>query len=38
MTTAAVLTFVVIAGIVWGGCALIVATAIRREGRKPTEG
>lgn len=34
MTTAAVLTFVVIAGIVWGGFIFIVATAVRHEGRK----
>lgn len=34
MSTAAVLTFVVIAGVVWGGFITIVATALRLEGRK----
>ncbi len=34
MSTAAVLTFIVIAGIVWGGFIAIVTTAVRLEGRK----
>ena len=31
MDQAAIVTFVVIAGIVWGGFALIAVTAIRKE-------
>ncbi len=31
MNDAAIVTFVVIAGIVWGGFVLIAVTAIRRE-------
>jgi hypothetical protein len=34
MNTAAIVTFVIIAGLVWGGFALIIATAFRRERRK----
>jgi hypothetical protein len=34
MNPSAVVTFVVIAGIVWGGFVLIVATAVRKESRK----
>jgi hypothetical protein len=34
MEPAAVITFVVIAGIVWGGFLLIAAKAIRSEGRR----
>lgn len=34
MNSSAVLTFVLIAGIVWGGFLLIVATAIGKESRK----
>lgn len=34
MPTAAIVTFAVIAGIVWGGFIFIVATAVRHEGRK----
>jgi hypothetical protein len=34
MNSAAVVTFVVIAGIVWGGAVLIATTAIRKESRK----
>lgn len=34
MGTAAIVTFVVIAGLVWGGFLLILATAIRKESRK----
>jgi len=38
MNTAAIATFVVIAGIVWGGFVLIAVTAIRKESRKQGEG
>lgn len=34
MNTAALVTFVVIAGLVWGGFLLIIATAFRKERRK----
>jgi len=34
MEPAAIVTFVLIAGFVWGGLALILGTAIRREGTK----
>jgi uncharacterized protein (DUF983 family) len=34
MNTAAVVTFVVIGGLVWGGFALIIATAFRKERDK----
>lgn len=34
MNNAALATFVVIAGLVWGGFALIIATAFRKESRK----
>ncbi len=34
MSSAAVITFIVIAGIVWGGFTAIAITAIRLEGRK----
>lgn len=34
MNSAALLTFVVIAGIVWGGFVFIAVTAIRKENRK----
>jgi hypothetical protein len=34
MNTSAVITFVVVAGLVWGGFALILVTAVRRERRK----
>jgi hypothetical protein len=34
MNTAAVITFVVIAGLVWGGFLFIIATAVRKERRK----
>ncbi|HSJ15344.1 MAG TPA: MetS family NSS transporter small subunit [Longimicrobiales bacterium] len=34
MNTSALLTFAVIAGIVWGGLVLIVTTAVRKESRK----
>ena len=33
MSSAAVITFIVIAGIVWGGFITIAVTAIRLEGR-----
>jgi hypothetical protein len=38
MDPAAIVTFVVIAGIVWGGFLLIATTAIRKESRKSGEG
>lgn len=38
MSSAALLTFLVVAGIVWGGFVLVLTTAIRRENRKPREG
>lgn len=34
MNPSALITFGVIAGLVWGGFLLIVATAVRKEGRK----
>jgi len=34
MESAAVITFIVVAGIVWGGFALIAFTAIRKERGK----
>ena len=34
MEPAALLTFVLICGFVWGGLVLILATAIRKEARK----
>jgi hypothetical protein len=34
MNNAALLTFAVVAGLVWGGFLLIVVTAIRKESRK----
>jgi len=34
MTPAGVVTLVVIAGFIWGGFALILATAIRKEREK----
>jgi hypothetical protein len=37
MEPAAIATFVVIAGIVWGGFLLIATTAIRKERDKPQE-
>jgi hypothetical protein len=38
MNATAAVTFVVVAGLVWGGLAVIVATAIRKERRKAGEG
>jgi hypothetical protein len=38
METPAAITFVVIAGLVWGGFLFIIVTAIRRERRKTDEG
>lgn len=38
MNPTALFTFVIIAGLVWGGLAIIVATAIRKESRKAGEG
>lgn len=34
MSADAVLTFVAIAGLVWGGLVVIVVLAVRKEGRK----
>ena len=34
MKSSALITFLLIASFVWGGIALIVATAFRREGEK----
>jgi hypothetical protein len=34
MNSAAILTFGIVAGIVWGGVALLVVTAVRKESRK----
>jgi hypothetical protein len=38
MSLAAILTFTLVAGFVWGGFALILTTAIRKENRKVREG
>ncbi|HSJ05371.1 MAG TPA: MetS family NSS transporter small subunit [Longimicrobiales bacterium] len=38
METPAIITFVVIAGLVWGGFLFIIATAIRKESRKADRG
>jgi hypothetical protein len=38
MAASAIATFVVIAGIVWGGFLLIATTAIRKERNKRQEG
>jgi hypothetical protein len=38
MNSVALLTFVLIGGLVWGGLALIIATAMRKESRKAGEG
>jgi hypothetical protein len=38
MNSAAILTFIVIAGLVWGGFLVIVMTAIRKESRKTGQG
>jgi len=38
MSSAAIATFVVIGGIVWGGFLLILTTAIRKESRKADQG
>lgn len=38
MEPAAIVTFVVIAGIVWGGFVVIATTAVRKERRKGQEG
>jgi hypothetical protein len=37
MNSSAVLTFVAIAGLVWGGALLIVITAVRKESRKKAD-
>jgi hypothetical protein len=38
MTTEAMVTFGVIAGLVWGGFLFIIITAFRKESRKTGEG
>lgn len=38
MEPIAVVTFVLIAGFVWGGFLFITATAVRNEGRKAKKG
>jgi hypothetical protein len=38
MNSVALLTFVLIGGLVWGGLALIIVTAVRKESRKAGEG
>jgi hypothetical protein len=38
MSSAAILTFGIVAGIVWGGFVLIVVTAVRKESRKARQG
>ncbi len=38
MEPAAILTFVLIAGFVWGGFILIAGKAVRAEGRKARKG
>ena len=38
MSSSAIITFVVVAGLVWGGFLLIVSTAIRKESRKADQG
>gem|GEM_PF-604962 len=38
MTPTATVTFALIAGVVWGGLLVILATAARSEGRKGREG
>lgn len=34
MKPIAIVTFIVIAGFVWGGFAIALTTAVRKEGRK----
>jgi hypothetical protein len=38
MNSVALLTFVLIAGLVWGGLAVILVTAARKESRKTGKG
>jgi len=38
MNSVALLTLLLIGGLVWGGLAVIIATAIRKESRKTGEG
>jgi hypothetical protein len=38
MNATALLTFAIVAGLVWGGLAIIVTTAVRKERRKAGEG
>jgi hypothetical protein len=38
MNSVALVTFVLITGLVWGGLAVIIITAVRKESRKSGEG
>jgi len=38
MSLTATVTFALVAGVVWGGLLVILATAARSEGRKSREG
>jgi hypothetical protein len=38
MSTTAVVTMVLICGVVWGGFALLLTRALRHEGRKTRDG
>jgi len=38
MTTTTIITMVLILGFVWGGLALLIATAVRKEGAKRNSG
>lgn len=38
MKPAAILTFILIAGLIWGGFLTIVTTAFRKEGQKAKKG
>jgi hypothetical protein len=38
METPAIITFGIIAGLVWGGFLFIIVTAIRKESRKADQG
>ncbi|MEX0907717.1 MAG: MetS family NSS transporter small subunit [Gemmatimonadota bacterium] len=37
MNNSAIVTMIVIAGIVWGGLAVIIVTAFRKESRKKAD-
>ena len=38
MEPAAIVTFLLVGGLIWGGLVLILATAVRKERRKGGEG